>query len=524
MVAATATWGVVAAVPAVPAAASVSIDAPLAPRAGTVALTGSVDARPGGTTTVLYVVDATRSTGELTGLDCAGDGRAGGVEDDLNGDGARGDVLDCEIAGVQALNRSLDTAPGTQVGLVAFADQAAAADLDPSGSATFVPPGLTGGEQHTRIDTVVRSVQRSRIGLYETRDLGGSGSGTAFNNAVSASLSALATAPPGDRWVVFLSDGRSGIDDSVLDALTRSGVRLRSFAIGSAATCRPSGSLHKMAAATGEACRAVASPADLALDLTGSLPDAVSSVTVTIGDVAVAATVGAVGRWRADFTLGAGTYTATVRATLASGAVRTAQRTFSVAPATGTADGVVLPAAGTLHATTVRVRRPQPSRAALPSRVTGRVGRSGGGFTITRALAGSRVRLQARSVDGDGWTTVARDRVATDGRFALRWRPRASTPVLRVELVARGAFAGSAAAVPAAPISACRVTGAGSGWTVTCLTTARVGSVVRLLDGRTVEDRSTVRRGTLRLHGRGAVVGSRVEVTVAARRPVRLTL
>ena len=65
-------------------------------------------------------------------------------------------------------------------------------------------------------------------------------------------------------------------------------------------------------------------------------------MTVSIGSVSVAATVDAVGGWRARFTLGAGTYTATARAVLASGVTQTAQRTFTVA---GTAAG---PAPGTV--------------------------------------------------------------------------------------------------------------------------------------------------------------------------------
>ena len=347
-----------AAMSASPAAATVTIDAPVAPRAGTVDLTGSVGVDPGEVTTVLYVFDATSSTASPTGLDCSGNGVLG-PEDDLNQDQSVGDILDCEIAGVGALNRSLVASSGLQVGMVAFANQAAAADLDPVGSATFVPPGFTGGDPRPRIDTAAGSVVRDRIGLYDPKDLGGSGAGTAFNSAISETLSTLGTAPAGPKWIMFLSDGQAAIDDALLGQLAQSGVRLRSFGIGADATCAATGSLYKMAAATGESCQRATQPASLAAGLTGSRPDALNGVSVTIGGVSVAATVDAVGGWKASFALGAGAYTATVRAVLASGVTQTALRTFTVAAApAGPAPETVTPGPGALAATVVKVARP----------------------------------------------------------------------------------------------------------------------------------------------------------------------
>lgn len=516
-------------VPVGSATASVTVNAPSGAVAGPVELTGSVGVEPGETTTVLFVLDATRSTGQVTGLDCSGNGLAGGPEDDLNGDGSIGDVLDCEISGVTALNRSLASTTGLQTGLVAFANQAAAADLDPAGSATFLPPGYTGGDARARIDTVVSSVQRDRIGLYDVKELGGSGSGTAFNSGVSTALATLATAPRGPKWIIFLSDGLAGIDDSLLASLSGSGARLRSFAVGSEASCARSGSLFKMAAATGEACLVVGEPAGLALGLTGSQPDAVSGVTVAIDDVAVAATMDAVGGWRASFVLGAGTYTARVRATLASGVVESAQRTFTVSappsPAVpAPAAGSVTPGRDALQATAVEVARPRPSRSALPSRVTGRVGRPVGGLTTARELVGSRVVLEARDAEGALWSPVGAARVDDEGRFVLRWKPKAALRLLRVSLEPGAGFAGSASAVPEAQISACKIAHRGNRWSVTCRSTATSGSVVRLLDGRAVEDRSKVRRGSFTLVGRGRVWGHRIDLAVGKGRRVHLDL
>lgn len=499
------------------------MDPPTGARAGTVTLSGTAGAEAGATTSVLYVIDATSSTGRVPGLDCSGDGVVGPA-DDLNGDSGVGDVLDCELAGVLALNRSLATTTGVQAGVVAFANQAAAADLDPVGSATFLAPADTGGDAAPRVETVVRSVQRGRIGLYDPRDLGTSGSGSAFSGAVATALATLAAAPEGPKWIMFLSDGQSGIDDYQLAALARSGVRMRTFGIGADATCDRRGSLFKMAAATGEACVVEPDPTSLAARLTGSQPDAVSGVTVTIGTTAVAATVDAVGGWKAGFTLGAGTYTALVRATLASGQVQTTQRTFTVSAGDGTgpASGTVTGAPGSLRATALRVTRPAPTRLSLPARVTGRVGRPVGGFSTSSALAGSRVELQARTAAGTAWTTVAKARATRSGAFALRWKPRSRWQVLRVALRPPAGYAESVAAVATPAISSCRVAGK-KHWTVTCQTTAKARTAVRLVDDGAVVDRARVRKGSLRLTGRGPVAGSRI-VLGSGRKTVRLTL
>jgi hypothetical protein len=516
-------------VPASAASATVSIDAPVAPTAGPVTLTGSVGVEAGDVTTVLYVFDATRSTASPQGSDCSGNG-AVGAEDDRNGDGSVGDILDCEIAGVEALNSSLAATAGLQVGLVAFGNQAAAADLDPAGTATFLPPGFTGGDPLPRINTVARSVVRDQIGLYDPTTLGGSGAGTAFNSAISVALSTLATAPAGPKWIMFLSDGQAAIDDGLLQQLTQSGVRLRSFGIGAEASCAPSGSLYKMATATGETCHMTPQPASLAAGLTGSQPDAVSGVTVSIEDVSVAATVDAVGGWKASFTLGAGAYTATARVILASGATRSAQRSFTVAPAAGgpaaggPAPGTVSPGPGSLKATAVKVNKPKPSRDVLPSRVTGRIGVPVNGLTVEPSLAGSPVLLQARRAEGAPWSTVGRAKTDRAGKFVLRWTPKARLRLARVVLPPVAGFAGSAAAVPVGSISACKVTGRRRGWSITCQTTAKAGSQVRFLKAGKVTDKARVRRGSLRLSGKGQVSDYTIDITVSKRRHIRLAL
>ena len=102
----------------------------------------------------------------------------------------------------------------------------------------------------------------------------------------------------------------------------------------------------------------VQNPAALAAGLTGSQPDAINGVTVTIKDVSLGSGHQRVGGWRATFNLGAGTYTAVGKAVLASGGTVTAHRTFTVAAgAGGPPAGTVSPGAGSLRATVVKVDR-----------------------------------------------------------------------------------------------------------------------------------------------------------------------
>ncbi len=503
----------------VSAAASITVDDPGTPTAGKVELTGKVGAGASGVTSVLYVIDASGSTGDPQGSDCSGNGTAG-AEDNFNGDASVGDVLDCEISGVLALNRSLP-ATGVQVGLVGLAGTSASADVDPSASAAaFVPPGFTGGDPRPRIESVARSVTMFRVGLYEPRDLEG---GTNFDAAIQVGLSTLATAPAGPKWIMFLSDGDAPVSGAVLEQLRQSGVRLRSFGVGSGATCERSLSLYNLAAATGEACEVVRNPASLAVALTGSQPEAVNGVTVTIDDVSVAADIDALGGWSADFTLGAGTYTATARGILASGATVTTQRTFTVAAAAGGPPPGSVSAGPGSKATAIKVNRPRPTRASLPATVTGRIGRFTSTFETTEELEGARLVLEAQRGVGAPWQAVDRDKADRSGRFALKWRVRKSMTALRVVLQPHRGYAGSIAAVPAPPISRCKVAKRGSAWTVTCSTTAKDGSRVRLLRNRKATSSDRVQDGTFRLRGRGPVGASTIDLTVG-KRHVRLPL
>ena len=172
----------------------------------------------------------------------------------------------------------------------------------------------------------------------------------------------------------------------------------------------------------------------------------------------------------------------------------------------------------------MKVTQPKPTREALPSKVTGRVGRPTPGLTPAAALSGSRVLLQARAAHGAPWTTVRSGTVDGAGKFALKWKPKASLRLLQVVLEPPSGYAGSAAAVPTPTISACKVAKRGGGWSVKCATTVKAGSVVRLLDGKRTVDRAKVRKGSFRVAGKGKVGAHRIDITVGKRRHVRLAL
>ena len=59
---------------------------------------------------------------------------------------------------------------------------------------------------------------------------------------------------------------------------------------------------------------------------------------------------------------------------------------------------------------------------------------------------------------------------------------------------------------------------------MTCLTTAKAGSVVRLLQGGKLTDKARVRRGSFHLVGKGKVSAHRIDITEGKRRHIRLAL
>jgi hypothetical protein len=504
MVAAT---GLVGAASAGAAAPTITINDPGALTAGPVQLSGLVTTGDAQTTTVLYALDRSQSTDQPVGNDCDGNGVAD-PGDNLNGDTAVGETLDCEIAGVIALDNSLAGSPGSlQVSLERFSTTAEAINLGTSATPVlFTHPG------DPAIATNSKALRRGNTTDNPT--------GTNFDPAVTTAINTLAGAPAGPRYILLLSDGKGPVSQSTIDAAHAAGVHVRTFAIGGEAgtSCNTGKSLARLAAATGETCSVVTSPAALGTTLTGSQPAGISSVQLAIAGKIFPATLDLSGGWKVPLSLGAGSYTATATATLSNGASVATTRALTVAPsATGPAPGTAT--GTTLKASKVLVRRPSSSLTALPSRVSGIVGGGGAGTrpVVTSGLQGAVVELQGRAGTTGAWTQLTSARVSNTGAYDLTWTPRARFHHLRVVLLPFKAFGGSTGAVPNGPIFACHIKKKGGArFTATCHTIAKKGTAVQLLKNGHAVSRTTVKKGhVLRVSGKGKLTRFVVSVNVS---------
>ena len=489
-------------------------------QAGPVQLSGNVSTGSATqTTSVLYVVDVSRSTeAPATPLDCNGDGTAGNLADNLNGDRLTGDTLDCEIEAVRKLNASLATSPGAlQVGLEAFANLADTADM--SGAATFIAPGAVDGSGQSRVAVVAQSLVRGKIRQYTEKLVNTVGDpiGTNLDLAATTAVDRLLAAGAGPKYVMFLSDGSQVVSTDTLTKVKNSGVKFRTFALGDKATtaCDAGKSLRRLADAGGESCTPVTDPTKLGAQLTGSQPPSITGVFVTIGGKTFTANVDAVGGWRAGVSLGKGTYQATATATLSSGSQVSATRTLTVTDAPGTPGAPTPPPPGgvvglpgttqvpTTTVTQVWVRRPGPTRSTFPAYVTGSVGLTGKTLVPTPRLNGATVLLQSRTTLRSSWVTRARSTVASGG-YTLHWK-RKPVRQIRVVLLSHDGLKASAATVPVPQINSCRTRYRGSRWTVTCHTIAKNGTRARLVKNHKLVGRSKVSHGLVSVTGRGSL-------------------
>lgn len=302
---------------------------------GGMAVRGSVDAdSQTGDINVMFAVDVSGSTSSPSGMDCDGDGTADAA-DNFNADGSWGDVLDCEISGVLAVNAQLRALPGSadtvRIGITAFGSTAQAADMSPTDDSTFVGPGQTGGADGVTpwVSQVLSSLRAGVIGAFTGYNV--DSGGTDFDAALSTSIGQLA-ARAGPKYLFFLSDGLASVSSTQLAALTSAGITARTFAVGTgvgSTACQSSQPLGAIAAAGGGDCTIVTNPANLSAAITEA-PSTVQSVTVdavTAGPEVVApvqATIDALGNYSAVLpSLPTGHVTLRVVAAFTDGTVET---------------------------------------------------------------------------------------------------------------------------------------------------------------------------------------------------------
>lgn len=249
------------------------------PGQGPSEITGSVGVGTLGVdVSILYVIDTSGSTDNEDGLDCNGDGVVDAKDDLISlKDSGVGSILDCEVAGMLAINDSLPT-EGVVVGALDFDSDVEPQDGDAvlPGIQLFVPP-----------DNDADNSGEFDLLEFMQQDISSSG-GTDFDDALLATANAFATRPADERKIAFFfSDGKdSGFDaatDPGLAALAAAGVQVNTFSVGDGSTgCGPDSDLFKIAQATGGICTEVVDPSQLSTIAADLAPVGIDRVEISI--------------------------------------------------------------------------------------------------------------------------------------------------------------------------------------------------------------------------------------------------
>lgn len=247
----------------------------------TVTGTASIGASsPTPDTTLIYVLDASGSTGGLTGVDCGADQQTDdpqSVEDE---------IIDCEIAAAINLNNQvINLGVIDEVAVIIFAGDAVTADASPnSGSQPLIAPNANNnGNGLNDVDEVLQSIKVAVFANQEGEFAKFSNHpipnlfGTDYADALREALSVSTRVSNPNVTVVFISDGSNTAGDPVTDVLPAGDVVFHTFSIpsqSSQANCSNNeglGSLQDIADLTGGTCTEVDDPSELP----GILPDVI---------------------------------------------------------------------------------------------------------------------------------------------------------------------------------------------------------------------------------------------------------
>jgi hypothetical protein len=220
--------------------------------------------------TLVYVIDVSLSVVQPANGDCGGD---------LNGDGLSNTILDCQLAGVLALNEAaIDTGAVDEVGVAVYGELGAAADMTPGGGDDpITAPDAGPGDVETVVTSVVAPSCDAGVGQF-TNKVVGCGF-TNFSDGLAAANDIVNASTNSRNVVFFLSDGLSnqggGTFAANLAALGSTGATVHTFAVGGGSSCLGgvAGTLQEIADDTGGTCTEVISPADLP----DTIPDLFSS-------------------------------------------------------------------------------------------------------------------------------------------------------------------------------------------------------------------------------------------------------
>ncbi|MBK5266654.1 MAG: VWA domain-containing protein, partial [Acidimicrobiia bacterium] len=234
-----------------------------------------------GDVTIVYVVDVSGSVNVETGSECGGD---------QNGDLFLNSILDCEIAGLVALNQAaIDSGYVDEVGVAAYGLRSVVADMSPEPSDDpITTPDAGPGHVAAVITSIVAEgsffgLAGPRLFTAKNADRGG----TNFAAGLVAARQIVEASSNGTNIVVFLSDGESNAGssfDADLGALAATGAIAHTFAIGLGSSCTDgmSGTLEDIALGTGGTCTEVTNPAELAQVISGFLASTLASLELSI--------------------------------------------------------------------------------------------------------------------------------------------------------------------------------------------------------------------------------------------------
>lgn len=210
-----------------------------------------------------------------------------GPEDDLNGDGAPGQVVDALIAGLLPFTQSLGSSANVDVGIVWFSNTAFTVDMGPgAGTQSFLsPPNVDlSGNAVPDIEDIVNSLDVTSVGQFTPQS---SIFGTNYNAALAEMNALFAQQPAGETNIAFfMSDGKpnmggplTGVGSPLADAVA-AGTIINSFGFGTGAAtlCQPGEPLDVLATSTGGTCTIAENPANLGT----KLPTATSAEIVRL--------------------------------------------------------------------------------------------------------------------------------------------------------------------------------------------------------------------------------------------------
>lgn len=205
-------------------------------------------------TTLVYVIDLSRTT--LEGPGCGGD---------PNGDGLADTPLDCEIAAATALNvQAVENGTVGEVGLVGFAGGATTADLSPeAGIQVLTAPAQDDDDDGvTNVVEALESAYSAQriepVGFRVFTPVSTQTRSTEFSAGVTAACQVMDEATTPNRLVVFLSDGKNRSGDPLATVLPCDAATVfQAFAAGAEARCEQEselGGLQEIADLTDGLC------------------------------------------------------------------------------------------------------------------------------------------------------------------------------------------------------------------------------------------------------------------------------